>query len=178
MRFLPAAALAITTALTLQGGEVPRPAKPLKMKTFEGQEIALNQLRGKVVAVMFFSTDCPHCQQTTQILNPIYAEWKSRGLEILGLAVNPTAAGNLKEFRQKFGAAFPLGLTTRSDWSSFGEFSVMNNPYVPYMILVDRNGVIREEHPGQDRAFWLEQEKKLRESFDTLLKEPAKKPAS
>jgi peroxiredoxin len=178
MRFLPAAALAIATVLTLQAGEVPRPAKPLKMKSIEGQEISLSQLRGKVVAVMFFSTDCPHCQQTTQLLSPIYAEWKSRGLEILGLAVNPSAAGNLEEFKQKFGAAFPIGLTTRSDWSSFGEFSVMHNPYVPYMIIVDRNGVIREEHPGQDRAYWLDQEKNLRQSFDSLLKETAKKPAS
>jgi thiol-disulfide isomerase/thioredoxin len=136
-------------------------------------------LRGKVVAVMFFSTDCPHCQQTTQVLNPIYAEWKARGLEILGLAVNDSAAGNLKQFKEKFGAQFPLGLTTRAEWSRVGEFSVMHNPYVPYMLIVDRNGMIREEHPGQDRAFWLEQEKKLRESFDTLLKEPAKKsPAS
>jgi peroxiredoxin len=178
MRFLPAAALAIASVLTLQAGEVPRPAKPLKMKSIEGQEISLSQLRGKVVAVMFFSTDCPHCQQTAQLLNPIYAEWKSRGLEILGLAVNPSAAGNLQEFRQKFGATFPLGLTTRSDWSSFGEFSVMHNPYVPYLLIVDRNGVIREEHPGQDRAYWLDQEKNLRQSFDSLLKETAKKPAS
>ena len=178
MRFLPAAALAIASVLTLQAGEVPRPAKPLKLKTLEGQEITLSQLRGKVVAVMFFSTDCPHCQQTTQLLAPIYAEWKSRGLEILGLAVNPSAAGNLGEFKQKYGAAFPVGLTTRADWSSFGEFSVMHNPYVPYMLIVDRNGVIREEHPGQDRAYWLDQEKNLRESFDSLLKEPAKKPAS
>jgi peroxiredoxin len=178
MRFLPAAVLAMASALTLLAADVPRPAKPLKLKTLEGQELTLNQLRGKVVAVMFFSTDCPHCQQTAQVLSPIYAEWKSRGLEILGLAVNPSAAGNLQEFRQKYGATFPLGLTTRADWSSFGEFSVMHNPYVPYMLIVDRNGVIREEHPGQDRAFWLDQENKLRQTFDALLKEPAKKPAS
>jgi peroxiredoxin len=178
MRFLTTAALVMATGLGLQAADVPRPAKPLKMKTLAGQEISLSQLRGKVVAVMFFSTDCPHCQQTTQILAPIYAEWKSRGLEIWGLAVNPSASGNLQEFSQKFGAAFPVGLTTRSDWSSFGEFSVMHNPYVPYMIIVDRNGVIREEHPGQDRAYWLDQEKNLRQSFDSLLKETAKKPAS
>jgi peroxiredoxin len=156
---------------------VPRVAKPLSLKTLDGQEITLNQLHGKVVAVFFFSTDCPHCQHTTTILNPIYAAWKSRGLEILGLAVNPTAASNLPDFKQKFGAAFPLGLTTRSDWSRFGEFSVMNNPYVPFMIIVDRNGMIREEHPGQDRDFWLDQENNLRQSFDALLKEPVKKPS-
>jgi cytochrome c biogenesis protein CcmG, thiol:disulfide interchange protein DsbE len=175
MRFLTTAALAMATTLALHAGDVPRPAKPLTLKTLDGQEIALNQLHGKVVAVFFFSTDCPHCQHTTQVLNPIYAAWKSRGLEILGLAVNPSAAGNLQEFKQKFGAAFPLGLTTRSDWSGFGEFSVMYNPYVPYLIIVDRNGVVREEHPGQDRTFWLDQENNLRESFDTLLKERAKK---
>jgi peroxiredoxin len=174
MRFLPTVALALLTALTLQAGEVPRPAKPLKLKSIDGQEITLEQLRGKVVAVMFFSTDCPHCQQTTQLLAPIYAERKARGLEILGLAVNDSAAGNLAQFKEKYGAQFPLGLTTRADWSRFGEFSVMHNPYVPYMIIVDRNGVIREEHPGQDRAFWLDQENNLRKSFDALLKETAK----
>jgi peroxiredoxin len=177
MRFLTTAALAMATALALHAGEVPRAAKPLSLKTLDGQEITLNQLHGKVVAVFFFSTDCPHCQHTTTILNPIYAAWKSRGLEILGLAVNPTAASNLPDFKQKFGAAFPLGLTTRSDWSRFGEFSVMNNPYVPFMIIVDRNGMIREEHPGQDRDFWLDQENNLRQSFDALLKEPVKKPS-
>lgn len=178
MRFLTTAALALVIALTLQAGDVPRPAKPLKLKTLEGKEITLDQLRGKVVAVMFFSTDCPHCQHTAQVLAPMYAEMKPRGLEILGLAVNPSASGNLKDFQQKFGAQFPLGLTTRADWSGFGEFSVMHNPYVPYMLIVDRNGVIREEHPGQDRRFWLDQENNLRQSFETLLKEPAKKPAS
>jgi hypothetical protein len=95
----------------------------------------------------------------------------------LGLAVNPSASGNLKEFQQKYGAQFPIGLTTRADWSSFGEFSVMHNPYVPYMIIVDRNGVVREEHPGQDRRYWLDQENNLRQSFETLLKEPVKKPS-
>lgn len=178
MRFLATAALALVAALTLQAADVPRPAKPLKLKTLEGNEITLEQLRGKVVAVMFFSTDCPHCQHTAQVLAPMYAEMKPRGLEILGLAVNPSASGNLKEFRQKYGAQFPLGLTTRSEWSAFGEFSVMHNPYVPYMLIVDRNGMIREEHPGQDRRFWLEQETNLRKSFETLLNEPAKKPAS
>jgi peroxiredoxin len=177
MRFLTTAALAMVTALALQAGEVPRAAKPLTLKTLDGHEIALQQLRGKVVAVFFFSTDCPHCQHTTEVLNPIYAEWKSRGLEILGLAVNPSAASNLPQFKEKFGAAFPLGLTTRSDWSRFGDFSVMNNPYVPFMIIVDRNGVIREQHPGRDGEFWADQENNLRHSFDTLLKEPVKKPS-
>jgi hypothetical protein len=46
------------------------------------------------------------------------------------------------------------------------------------MLIVDRNGVIREEHPGQDRKFWLEQESNMRQAFETLLKEPAKKSPS
>jgi hypothetical protein len=113
------------------------------------------------------------------VLNPLYTEMKAKGFEIMGLAVNPGAAGNLRDFQQKFAPLFPIGLTTRADWARFGEFSLMYNPYVPFMIMVDRNGQIREEHPGQDRAFWLEQEKSLRQSFETLLKEPAKKkPAS
>ena len=73
----------------LTAGKVPRPAPSLEAKTLDGKTVSLNGLKGKVVAVLFFSTDCPHCQNTTRILNPIYDEWKARGLEIMGMAVNP-----------------------------------------------------------------------------------------
>ena len=113
MRLAKALLLIPALALTLFAGDVPRAAVPLKMTTLEGKSISLEQLRGKVVVVMFFNTDCPHCQKTTQILNPIYEQWKSRGLEILGLAMNPSASYNLAEFGKKYGATFPLALTTR-----------------------------------------------------------------
>lgn len=165
-------------AFTLFAGEVPRKAAPLEFTALDGRKVSLEQLRGKVVAVMFFSTDCPHCQQTTQVLNPIYEELKPRGLEILGLAINPSAATNLKQFAAKFGPKFPLGLSMSSECNRFAEESVMQRFTVPYIFFVDRNGMVREEHPGADRKFWHDQTVNLRSSIEALLKEPAKAPSS
>jgi peroxiredoxin len=166
--------LLLLGVLTLQAGKVPRPAAPLEAKTIDGRTITLNDLKGKVVAVMFFSTDCPHCQNTTQLLNPIYAEWKARGLEILGMAVNPNANTNLKAFAEQFGAKFPLALSSTSECNRFSEESVMRRFTVPYLLFVDRQGQVREEHPGADRDFWVGQQQNIPAVLDALLKERPK----
>jgi len=173
-RVMKTLGLLLLSALALQAGKVPRPAAALEAKTLDGKTISLSDLKGKVVAVMFFSTDCPHCQQTTQLLNPIYAEWKSRGLEILGMAVNPSANTNLKAFADQFGAKFPLALSTTSECNRFSEESVMRRFTVPYILFVDRQGQVREEHPGADRNFWVGQEQNLPAALDALLKERPK----
>jgi peroxiredoxin len=167
-------ALTLALALTLMAGDVPRPAAPLSFTTIDGKKMSLEELRGKVVVVMFFNTTCPHCQKTTQILNPLYEQWKSRGLEIVGLALNPSASGDLGGFAKDYQAKFLLGLSTRSECTRFAEVPLMARFYVPYMFFIDRQGMVREEHAGQDREFYLKQEENIRNLLDSLLKEPPK----
>lgn len=150
----------------------PRPSPELKFTTLEGQNRTLEQLKGKVVMVMFFSTDCPHCQRTTRVLKPIYDEFKPRGLEIVGIAINPAASGNLQGFATKYGAEFPLSLGTRGDLTTFAGISVMARFYVPYVFFLDRKGMIREEHGGSDRAFHRDEARNIRTAIEALLKEP------
>ena len=105
------------TAFTLLAGELPRPADPLKLTTLDGKTVSLEQYRGKVVTVMFFLTTCPHCQETTKVLGPIYDEWKSRGLEIIGLAIDrnkpgssgPIASPETRGFRRQVQRKIPAG---------------------------------------------------------------------
>ena len=172
--------LVFVILLPLAAGDVPRAAPDLTVKTSAGEGLSLAQLRGKVVMVMFFSTDCSHCQTTTRLLSPIYDDLKPQGLEIVGVAINPSAAGNLDSFAKNFGAKFPLALGTRADSTKFAEISVMAKFFVPYLFFVDRNGIVREEHEGGDRRFFGDQAKNIRSALEALLKEPAKgkKPAS
>ena len=173
-------ALLLVTLLPLAAGDVPRAAPEMTVTTTEGESLSLEQLRGKVVMMMFFSTDCTHCQTTARILGPIYDQLKPRGFEIVGVAINPSAAGNLETFAKNFGAKFPLALGTRGDCTKFAEISVMTRFYVPYLFFVDRDGNIREEHEGGDRRFFLDQASSIRAVVEALLKEPSKgkKPAS
>ena len=166
---LPFVAASVLALSTLGAAQTPREATPLLFNTYKGEKVSLADMKGKVVAVMFFSTDCPHCQNTATLLAPIYSEYKAKGFEILGLAVNPSAAANIDEFADKYGVQFPMGLATRSQWTTFCRLPVMGNPYVPHMVFVDKNGVIQEDHPGEDRAFWAEQEAKIRSTVQRLL---------
>jgi hypothetical protein len=43
--------------------------------------------------------------------------------------------------------------------------------YVPIMVFIDRKGMIRHQYLGDD-PFFQNQEKNLRETIETLLKEP------
>ena len=148
-----------------------RTPPPLKFTTMEGDKLTLDQMKGKVVLVMFFSTDCPHCQTTTQILSPLYEEFKPLGLEIIVIAINPSASGNLQSFANKYGAEFPLSLGTRGDCTRFAGISVMARFFVPYIFFVDRKGLILDEYDGSARAFYRNQEQNFRTAIEALLRE-------
>ena len=163
--------LCLILLVAVAAASEPRPSPELKFTTMDGRNRTLEQLKGKVVLVMFFSTDCPHCQRTTQLLKPLYHQFKPQGLEIVGIAINPAASGNLKSFATKYGATFPLALGTRGDCTGFAGISVMARFYVPYLFFVDRKGMIREEHGGGDRAFYRNEAQNIRTAIEALLKE-------
>lgn len=155
----------------VQAGTVPREAPDLSLWTTSGKTVTLESLKGKVVAVLWISTDCPHCQATCESLGPIYSEFADQGLEIMGMAVNLGAAANIREFKTKHKVEFPLGVSNRSEWMHFADLSVMARAYVPYLMLVDRGGTIRYEHRGADQEFWKDQVANLRAELQVLLAE-------
>lgn len=171
MRVLKVLLIGLILSLSMTAGEVPRPAPPLKFTTIDGQSMSLEDLKGKVVAVMFFQTTCPHCQKTTQILNPIYSRLRAKGLEVVGLAINKSAATDIEEFRRTYGANFPLTVSSRYETTRFAGLSVMSRFYVPYMFFIDRKGVIRFEHGGGDKEFYSNQAGNIQSELETLLAE-------
>lgn len=158
-------------APALQANSVPRDAPELTLKTVGGKAVTLDSLKGKVVAVLWISTDCPHCQSTCETLGPIYEKYAGQGFEIMGMAVNPNAPGNIDRFKAEHGVKFPIGVSSRSDWMRFADLSVMARAYVPFMMIVDREGVIRYEHRGMDGDFWSNMEPNFLKELGALLAE-------
>ncbi len=141
----------------------------LSFRAYGGRDIAIEDYKGKVVLVLFFSTDCPHCQSTARIMAPIYREYQAKGVEFLGLAVNPTAAQNLPSFVSQYGVEFPVGLGTSMQWSSFAKFSVTKRAYVPHILFVGKDGKVAEDHPGEDTEFWQDQGVNMAAVLERLL---------
>src|SRR5579864_7106077 len=100
MRFLPAA-LVLFATLTLQAEAPPpvlRHSPEFVVKFTNGSQTLLSSLRGKVVALLFVHTTCPHCQRTSQVFTRLVQEYKPRGFEAVDVAFNTMANIYVKDF--------------------------------------------------------------------------------
>jgi peroxiredoxin len=169
MKVLTTALIAgfLTLASMAAAAVTPRAGGKLEITTLEGKQLNIEDLAGKPVMVFFFSTDCSHCQATAKMLAPIYSEYHAKGVEIMGVSLNPTAKDNLGAFVKQYGVAFPVGLGDRDRFA--GYTGVTGGYYYPYMVFVDKTGQIREEHQGSDRGYFADLNASVRRSLDQLL---------
>jgi len=165
----------VAASTVLAQSPLPRPAPELEFTSFQGEKVSLAALKGKPVLVMYFLTTCPHCQDTAEKIAPVYAELKSQGIEVLGLAMDPDAKNRLSGFVSNHAVKFPVTTATRMEFSRFTGVSVMARFYYPYLLFVDKNGVIRQELQGNNRPFFANLGSNLYQTFSTLL---AEKPTS
>ena len=163
----------LLTGLAAYAQQVPRPAGEFAIKMPNGQITLLSQYAGKVVALVFISTTCPHCQHTTQLLSGLQNEYGPRGVQFLAAAFNPDAAQLVPGFIAQFRPLFPVGSADRDSVLEYEQASLAKPNYVPELMFIDRGRVIRAQHNGGD-DFFKEQEKNIRDMLDTLLKEPVK----
>lgn len=154
---------------------VPRPSPEYAVKLANGKQLLLSAYRGKVVALLFISTDCPHCADTCQMMEKIQKEYASRGLQTLAVAFNPMAIMLLPEFQQRTRVTFPLGYDERDPVLNYLQIPLNYRLYVPIVVFIDRNGTIRGQHLGDD-GFFSAQEKNIRATLEKLLSEPAAAP--
>src|SRR5690348_18443009 len=75
----------------------------------QGQKL-LSQYRGKVVALSFIWTTCPHCQAESKLMTKLQTEYGPRGFQALDVAVNDNADLKVENFAKEFQVNFPVGL--------------------------------------------------------------------
>lgn len=157
-------------AFSLLGAEVPRPAPELAIKLPNGQQLLLSQFRGKVVALEFLLTTCPHCQQASRLMNQLYKEYGPRGFQPLGVAFNDMAMMLVPEYVKDLQLTFPVGVGTRESVIDFLQHPRIMRMLVPQMVFIDRKGVIRAQYGGDD-PFFQNEEKNMRAQIEALLRE-------
>lgn len=165
----PIIALAATLALAASTNAAPRPAPPLQFVAANGATVSLAALKGKVVIIEFLLTTCPACQDSARILSKLQTEFGSQGLQVIGVAMDPEAPFKLREFTSLYATAFPVGVygyTESRKWLQIAEHLRL---MVPAIVVVDRAGMIREQHLGDDRPWVDNKDANLRATLKTLL---------
>ncbi len=152
--------------------KVPRPAPDLVVTRTGGERIHLSQYGGKILMFELLLTTCPHCQRCAHTMQQVLGDYKLRGVEALGAAINDEARFDLLRFEMASGAKFPIGIADRDQAYAFLQADPNAGPvYFPQLLIIDRKGVIRAQHSGTD-PFFEKEEENLRKMLDMLLKEP------
>jgi peroxiredoxin len=165
----PAAALALL-ATSLFAATIPRPAPELTFRLTSGQPAKLSQWRGKVILLEFLLTTCSHCQRTSQTMNKLQAEYASRGVQSVGVAINDENGSLTAAYVKELGLKYPVGWTKHPVAVDFLQHPVMVSMMMPQLVVIDRKGVIRAQYPGTD-PFFEKEEAGIRKWINSLLKE-------
>jgi peroxiredoxin len=160
--------------------DLPRPAPELAIQMPSGEQIKMSRYKGKVVVLEFLSTTCPHCQRASQILNSLYKEFGPRGFQPVGAAFNPMAGMLVADYAKQFGLQFPVGSVTREQVYEYLQRSPILMLTVPQIVFIDRQGTLRiHKDSNLDTEWFREEEKNMRATLESLLKEPvSSKPAA
>ena len=132
------------------GAEVPRPSGEFAIQTTDGKQILLSQYRGKVCALAFILTYCPHCQKTVGFLSTMQREYGPRGFQVLASAIEDGAAAAVPGFLQKFNPPFPVGSNRRDAVLEFLQHPMAARLLMPQLVFIDRLGMMRAQYAGDD----------------------------
>ena len=134
-----------------------------------GQKTLADYL-GKVVALEFIFTTCPHCQAASHVMSKFQEQYASRGLQVLDVAVNPNADLLVENFSKDYQVKFPVGWTPDSNMTAFMGFQP-GRYVVPQLVLIDRKGFIHYQTPSTEDAKWdaMMKEDSIRQRIEQLL---------
>ena len=123
----------------------------------DGRRVANDdpRFRGKVVLVDIFGSWCPTCHYAAPELVRFYRRYRSRGLEVVGLAYEVTGdtatdRRQLRRYRDKFDITFPLLLAGINDTEAAAATLPQLTGFTsfPTTLFLGRDGRIRRVHAG------------------------------
>jgi peroxiredoxin len=122
-----------------------KPAPAVTFGTVQGEKIASESLRGKVVLVNFWATDCPVCLKEMPRLVETHRKFQARGFETVAVAMWYDPPIRVTQYLERsplpFKVAFdPVGEHARA----FGEVTL-----TPTTFVIDKRGMIVSRIVGE-----------------------------
>jgi peroxiredoxin len=114
------------------------------LKDMGGANVRLEDFRGKAILLNYWATWCGPCKVEIPIFNELYAEYKDRGLVILGVSVDDDAP-TLKEFVKQTPMHYPVLLAAGQEEVLEAAGPVFG---YPTSYFIDRSGSVCGKHIG------------------------------
>lgn len=124
-------------------GQGDRPAPKLELKDVEGRELRLSDYKGKVVLLNFWATWCAPCRAEMPDLVKWQREYKSKGLQVIGVTYPPEELAEVREFIKSVKVNYPVALGGEQTKAMFDK-----GENLPITVVIDKKGMIREVIQG------------------------------
>ena len=134
------------------------PEKPLTMQ----------ELRGKVVLVDFWTYTCINCIRTLPFVTSWYDKYKDQGFVVVGVHTPEFEfekdTANVEDAIKRFKIHYPVAQD-----NDFATWNAYSNQYWPAEYLIDAKGIVRRAHFGEGEY------DKMEKAIQLLLKEAGQK---
>lgn len=152
------------TAENLVGKVLPA----FHLTDLKGDTLTNENLKGTVLLIDFWATWCSPCRMVSPILQQLHQEFENQGLVVIGANVSETDdQGNpvrTRDRAEKYAAEH--GYTFRSTYGADDFSEACHVEGLPTLMVVDRDGVVRNVFVGFDEGL----KKQLESAIRPLLK--------
>lgn len=117
---------------------------------FNSEPLTIEQLRGKVILIDFWTYTCINCQRTLPYLRDWNEKYKDKGLVIIGVHAPEfefeKSPKNVAMAIKDFGLTYPIVQD-----NDFATWRAYRNRYWPAKYFIDKDGNVRYTHFGEGK---------------------------
>jgi thiol-disulfide isomerase/thioredoxin len=117
-------------------------APDFTLRTLDGREITLSELRGEVVLLDFWATWCGPCRESIPHLIRLYKTYQKKGFEVIGINMDKRELETVRQFAMSMDIPYPVVISLEKVERDYGVTSL------PSVILIDKKGRIRGKYRG------------------------------
>lgn len=125
-------------------GSVVAVMPSVSLNLLNGGTLSTDSLRGRVTLINFWATWCIPCKAEIPWFNQFDKDYKSRGLEVVGVSLDEEGAAKVKPFVKNTSMNYAVALGDKAASDAFK----VDGEKLPVTLLIDKQGRIRFTHVG------------------------------
>jgi cytochrome c biogenesis protein CcdA/thiol-disulfide isomerase/thioredoxin len=137
----------------------------------DGKSLSLDDLKGQVVLVDFWTYSCINCQRTFPYLTAWDERYRDKGLTIVGVHAPEFSfervVSNVEDAANRYGIDYPIAID-----NGFKTWRAWDQRFWPAHYLIDQTGTVRQVHYGE--GGYEETERLIQELLDAPAQDTVK----
>jgi peroxiredoxin len=126
-----------------------KPAFDFSLPDLTGKVHTMAEFNGQITVINFWATWCPPCVEEVPELNRLYTRYKTRGIQIVGIAMDKDSLNLLDQFVKKNAVSYLVLIGNEQALANLSTGALGKNfQGIPTTLLLDKRGQIYKRFDG------------------------------